>query len=70
MEDKVGVLGVILRNLRMMYVYVYQSYVWNFIVFECIKMFVMEFFVGDFVIEKLDDDEFVGRLLYLLFFIF
>ncbi|AFR94528.1 tRNA pseudouridine13 synthase [Cryptococcus neoformans C23] len=57
MEDKVGALGVIPRNLRTMYVHAYQSYVWNLIVSERIKMSATEPFVGDLVIEKSDDDE-------------
>lgn len=61
MEDKVGALGVIPRNLRTMYVHAYQSYVWNLIVSERIKMSATEPFVGDLVIEKSDDDEPIGK---------
>lgn len=33
----------------MLYLYGYQSYIWNYVVFDRIKKFGMELMVGDFV---------------------
>ncbi|KAK8844588.1 hypothetical protein IAR55_006435 [Kwoniella newhampshirensis] len=48
-EDKLGALACIPRNLRTMYVHAYQSYVWNLVVSERIKMSATEPLVGDLV---------------------
>ncbi|EIW67793.1 hypothetical protein TREMEDRAFT_32838 [Tremella mesenterica DSM 1558] len=37
-EDKLGALGTIPRNLRTMYVHAYQSYIWNLVVSERMKL--------------------------------
>ncbi|WVQ75081.1 hypothetical protein IAR50_004690 [Cryptococcus sp. DSM 104548] len=56
MEDKTGALGSIPRNLRTMYVHAYQSYVWNLVVSERIKLSATEPLVGDLVIEKTEEE--------------
>ncbi|OCF33095.1 tRNA pseudouridine13 synthase [Kwoniella heveanensis CBS 569] len=48
-EDKVNALMSIPRNLRAMYVHAYQSYIWNLVVSERIKMSGTEPLVGDLV---------------------
>ncbi|WVQ93983.1 hypothetical protein IAU59_001061 [Kwoniella sp. CBS 9459] len=48
-EDKVNALMTIPRNLRAMYVHAYQSYIWNLVVSERIKMSATEPLVGDLV---------------------
>ncbi|WWC85511.1 uncharacterized protein L201_000375 [Kwoniella dendrophila CBS 6074] len=53
-EDKVGALNSIPRNLKTMYVHAYQSYVWNLIVSERIKISSTEPIVGDLVFVDKD----------------
>ncbi|WWD22862.1 hypothetical protein CI109_107357 [Kwoniella shandongensis] len=48
-QDKLGGLACIPRNLRTMYVHAYQSYVWNLVVSERMKMSATEPLVGDLV---------------------
>ncbi|WVF66366.1 hypothetical protein IAT40_001106 [Kwoniella sp. CBS 6097] len=48
-EDKVNALMTIPRNLRAMYVHAYQSYIWNLVVSERVKMSATEPLVGDLV---------------------
>ena len=46
------------KNLRLMYVHAYQSYVWNAIVSERIRMHGAEKpAIGDLVFEKSDDPD-------------
>ncbi|WVW81470.1 hypothetical protein I302_103464 [Kwoniella bestiolae CBS 10118] len=54
LEDKMGALSSIPRNLRVMYVHAYQSYIWNIIVSERIKMSSTEPLVGDLVFVDKD----------------
>ncbi|WRT63389.1 uncharacterized protein IL334_000294 [Kwoniella shivajii] len=54
MADKMGALSSIPRNLRVMYVHAYQSYIWNLIVSERIKMSATEPLVGDLVFVDKD----------------
>ncbi|OCF71410.1 tRNA pseudouridine13 synthase [Kwoniella mangroviensis CBS 8886] len=53
-EDKVGALSSIPRNLRVMYVHAYQSYIWNIIVSERIRLSSTEPLVGDLVFVDKD----------------
>ncbi|CCA66620.1 related to PUS7-pseudouridine synthase [Serendipita indica DSM 11827] len=58
-RNLIGALSSIPRNLRMMYVHAYQSYVWNAIVSERIKRYGLDGpIVGDIVYEeKISDGE-------------
>ncbi|WWC67110.1 uncharacterized protein I206_101017 [Kwoniella pini CBS 10737] len=53
-EDKVGALNSIPRNLRTMYVHAYQSYIWNLVVSERIKLSSTKPLVGDLVFVDKD----------------
>ncbi|KEP53803.1 tRNA pseudouridine synthase [Rhizoctonia solani 123E] len=53
-RNLLGGLSAIPRNLRLMYVHAYQSYVWNAVVSERIKLFGRAPIVGDIVYD--DDD--------------
>jgi len=50
------------RNLRTMYVHAYQSYLWNLVVSERIKLSATEPLVGDLVFEGASADEEPGEL--------
>lgn len=57
-RNLMGALSTIPRNLRMMYVHAYQSYVWNAIVSERIKRFGYDApIVGDVVYAEANEDE-------------
>ncbi|KAF8351365.1 pseudouridine synthase [Amanita rubescens] len=57
-RNAMGALSTIPRNLRLMYVHAYQSYVWNAIVSERIRMYGAENpVVGDLVFESESDDQ-------------
>ncbi|ORY23532.1 pseudouridine synthase [Naematelia encephala] len=56
-EDKLGALSSIPRNLRTMYVHAYQSYIWNLAVSERIKLSSTSPLVGDLVIVAGDEEE-------------
>ncbi|CAE6491897.1 unnamed protein product [Rhizoctonia solani] len=58
-RNLLGGLSAIPRNLRLMYVHAYQSYVWNAVVSERIKLFGRAPVVGDIVY---DDDDTSGDL--------
>ncbi|RXK34962.1 hypothetical protein M231_07776 [Tremella mesenterica] len=55
-EDKLGALGTIPRNLRTMYVHAYQSYIWNLVVSERMKLSDHPM-VGDLVHANEMEDE-------------
>ncbi|KAF8529043.1 tRNA pseudouridine synthase D [Hysterangium stoloniferum] len=58
-EDRnaLGALSTIPKNLRLMYVHAYQSYVWNAIVSERLRVYGHKPIVGDLVFSTADDIE-------------
>ncbi|KAF8745972.1 hypothetical protein AX14_004266 [Amanita brunnescens Koide BX004] len=57
-RNAMGALSTIPRNLRLMYVHAYQSYVWNAIVSERIRLYGAERpVVGDLVFESESDSQ-------------
>ncbi|KAK7695926.1 hypothetical protein QCA50_000565 [Cerrena zonata] len=57
-RNAMGALSTIPKNLRLMYVHAYQSYVWNAIVSERIRIHGAEKpAIGDLVFEKSEDPE-------------
>ncbi|KYM77823.1 Pseudouridylate synthase 7 like protein [Atta colombica] len=51
-KNPLGVLDSIPRNIRLMYIHAYQSFVWNHIVSKRIKQFGTEVVVGDLIYDK------------------
>jgi tRNA(Glu) U13 pseudouridine synthase TruD len=49
------------RNLRTMYVHAYQSYIWNLVTSERIKLSSTEPLVGDLVFADKSADDEVGK---------
>jgi tRNA pseudouridine13 synthase len=54
------------RNLRTMYVHAYQSYIWNLVTSERIKLSSTEALVGDLVFADKSADDEVGMSPHLL----
>lgn len=51
-KNPLGVLDSIPRNIRLMYIHAYQSFVWNHVVSRRIKQFGTDVVVGDLVYDK------------------
>lgn len=51
-NNPVGALDSLPRNIRLMYIHAYQSFVWNYIVSRRIKQFGANVIVGDLVYDK------------------
>lgn len=51
-KNPLGALDSIPRNIRLMYIHAYQSFVWNHIVSRRIKQFGTNVIVGDLVYDK------------------
>lgn len=58
-KNPLGVLDSVPRNIRLMYIHAYQSFVWNHIVSKRMKQFGTDVVVGDLVYDKQNCKEIV-----------
>lgn len=59
-KNPLGVLDSVPRNIRLMYIHAYQSFVWNHIVSRRMKQFGTDVVVGDLVYDKQNGKEIIS----------
>ncbi|XP_011869078.1 PREDICTED: pseudouridylate synthase 7 homolog [Vollenhovia emeryi] len=59
-KNPLGVLDSVPRNIRLMYIHAYQSFVWNHVVSRRMKQFGTDVVVGDLVYDKQNCKEIVS----------